>query len=71
MSDVTKDASSNISESNGSEMGACLQFKLDNIYMDKLYTIMKHNDHFLFSDSLKMLIDLEYDRIQESTNADI
>lgn len=44
---------------------------LNSKYVSKLYDIMSSNDHYIVSDTVRMLIDTEYNKIQENKDANI
>lgn len=45
--------------------------KLDLETKKKLHRIMENENHFTFTETMRMLIDLEYDRIMEAEYADV
>jgi hypothetical protein len=79
MQDEPNDSSRDVPEGDRSELDTgvaephltIFMFKLDLETKKKLGCIMENEDHFVFTDTVKMLIDLEYDRIQESRHADL
>jgi len=77
MQNESDDSGRDVSESDKSKLEAELDdqqltpfiCKLDFDTRKKLHRIMENEGHFAFTDTLKMLIDLEYDRIKEATYA--
>ena len=66
MSNVNKHARDDLQQSNR-KVPLTVVFRLDKTRSEKLHTILKANNQFTVSEVFNMLIDLEFDRIQEST----